>query len=162
MPVVPGRRWRRANFVFWPRTDDGDAFVGHRGNTAADQSTDAHTAVPFSLLRRAASVPLFLKIGGLLVESLKIPQGVHPATAMAVIAAAYQRAPRFADRRLLDLPVLPRGPTTGSLLTDYTVIYADDAISLLPALHPSIDAGASMARVDLRIAKRVIAVRASA
>ena len=123
--------------------------MGYRSAVDSDHSTDSHVAVPFALLRQIADIPLFLSIGGLVVQSRVIPQGVHPATAMATIAAAFCRAPRLVDPRLLSLPPLSRGPTTSSLLTDYTVIYADDASSLIPALHPSFDNGASMARADL-------------
>ena len=151
VPTIPGRTWRRANTVFWPRShDDFNPRVGHHTYGPSDNySTDTHLAVPFRLLLALATVPLYMEIGGRIVSSHVIPQGGQTSTGEATLSAAYLRADRLVDRRLLDLPALARGPTTQQLLEDFTVIYADDASSYMPALRPQYDNGASASRAQL-------------
>jgi hypothetical protein len=148
VPDVPGRRWRRANTVFVPRSTELHPFVGYR-SAAGDNSTDGHIAVPFSFLLALADVPLYIVIGGTTVTSNYIPQGGHPSGSQATISACFLRARKLADCRLTSLPPLTVGPTTTDMLIHCTILYADDGRTFIPVLRPHLDGGASRARGEL-------------
>jgi hypothetical protein len=147
LPQIPGRLWTSANTVFWPRSDNDTPHVGRRsGALDRDHGTDAHVAIPFDLF--LLDMPVYLVIGDVIVKSLVLPQGLATSPPKSVTNGAYQRQRKLHDPRLLQLPPVA-GPSTSQMLTDFTIMYADDTRSALPVLRADWDNGASEQRAEL-------------